>query len=74
MPQFEIIYPVIRFNKLPIDLTEDQYEQLINLPLEDQAKFIAQQNDEKCPEEITYWNLIEGALDTDNAYIKRLPS
>lgn len=72
MPKVALTYPVICFNKIEIDMTDDEFDELKGKPLEDQAEFIYQQNKlQDIPDHIDVTD-IQHALDVDYATIRRV--
>ena len=69
--KIKLNYPVIRFNTIEVEMTEDEYDELKGKPYEEQAKFIMKHNDNEDLPELTDEKLIVSALDTDYATIRQ---
>lgn len=67
-----LVYPVVCFNEIILDMTEDEFEELKAKPMEDQAKFICEQDKKLAvPYNVDETNIYH-ALDVDYARIGRV--
>jgi len=65
----EIVYPVVITERKVIDISEEQFEEIQNMNLEEQAKYIKKLDNEK---NMTYYKLIEEALDWGYGSIRQV--
>ncbi|OIN59775.1 hypothetical protein [Arsenicibacter rosenii] len=66
----EITYPVVLFNVIRLQMTEEDLEHFKGLPQQERAELICRLNDERALPDITFRSLIEQALEIDCAHIK----
>jgi hypothetical protein len=72
MPKVEVTYPVLAFNRIKLNLTEEEYERIKAMPMEEQATWIVEQDKKlKKPNDLDETSIYH-ALDVDYATIKAI--